>query len=921
MFVDQTTLSILFEQCRKLVPLAESTETWRTGPYGHFLTPCDAATLAELRRVWTAYLDTAAFSPEQAKRFKQRFVDGMKEMSERKGYRGTTTAARSAGPLGLHTIQVVSRHFDSYWSSGTTDDGTQGQGQGRKRRLTVNPTFAFSMDGDKFAVHYGTDPLSGFHLAEAFASGKLTRHRERIPPHEVVRVAKDQFSRWCRSLSKRLKSSNPSSPTFVIRMFAGDALMFSQALKYCEATRSPVTPYNVAAWRLSTITLDDHCYGRDAVSPAPLSFNVIDTSNILDHTGPLNVLVVTAPLLCKTPSATLYTEGLLRTGDNPSQAILEHLCGDLPTMALLLGIVPSTFISQFTTRSNVHETLTMSEGAKQYHERLAWKAIGFGEPRVQYSPDDVPAPSQRLFFPPQDLAAFLFRVYIHMFSDEDVESRFQLLSLSPERMLQTLQRSGVLHYNRRSFALLVHLIKTRVQTDWWRAMDLFEDLVLADSRLLTGQHAYQELCCQLHLLGVYTAQWMSVMALHRQHLTHGDGTGLFRDWTRTQIPQVATLVLVVPRGAIARLEPDFMDVGTPVLQCDMHDGPRQNWFAVTSATFGSLRVSGTGEHRNGVIIEGDADTSADVPAMQPPWRTKAPLIVTFSLPSSSVIDFGRNPRATVGLALRASVGVTAKFAQKLGFNLTVFRTELTNAERVFVLARTPIVGTSASTSTGMGPAAVMPVVDHLQENTRGDLYSEQATSSLDTVPHGMNSDIHVQMNDEFSAVQSFTIRIDITDPSAQAALADSQTVPTVNSNSGSTRSLDAHVRIRIHTFSIQFPLPVDVARAKLRIARRSSYIEVSCTFVLASQGDGIPFPLWVLMPFPCPLSRSSRLLLRSMSDPSAISQSGSHPCPWTPTTTAPRRWEASTASTSTNVPYSNLPNIHQRLTGVTCMSA
>ena len=913
MFVDRTSHSVLFEQCRKLIALAESAETWRAGPYGHILTTCDAATLAELRHVWTTYLDMAALSSKQAKQFEQRFIDGIKEMSRKTGSGGTTTTGRSAGPLVLHAHDVVSRQFSSYWSSGTTDDGAQARGQGQKRRLNVNPTFAFSIDGDKFAVHYGTDPLCGFHLAEAFASGKFTRPHERIPPHEVVRVAKDQFSRWCTSLSKRLKNCNPSSPTFVIRMFAGDALTFCQALKYCEVTQSPVTPYNVAAWRLSTITLDDHCYGRSAVSSAPLSFDVIDTSNFLDHTGLVNVLVVTAPLLRKTPSATLYTEGLLRTDDDPSQAILEHVCGDLPTMALLLGIIPLTFVSQFTTRSNAHETLTMSDGAKQFHERFAWKAIGFGGPRAQHRSCDVPTPPQRLFFPPEDLAAFLFRVYVHMFSDEDVESRFQLLFLSPERMLWTLQRSGVLHYNRRSFALLAHFVKTRVQTDWWRTMDLFEDLVLADGRLMMGQHAYQELCCQLHLLGVYTAQWMSVPALHR--CLHEGGTsgnpGLFRDWTRSQIPQVVTLVLIVTRDAIAELEPHSKDVGTPVLQCDMHDGPRQNWFAVTSATFGSRRVSGTGEHRIGVVVEGDADASTGT---QPPWRSKAPMIITFSVPSTSVMDFAQNPRATVGLALRATVGATAKFADRLGYNLTVFRTQLMDPMRVFVLARTPVVGTSASTSTGVGTGTVIPATDHWQENVGGTLFSEHATSNPDTMPH-RSADVHVEMNDMFSAVQSFTVRIDITDPRAQAVLADRKTIPTVHSGSGLTRSLDACVGVGTYTFSVQFPLPVDVARAKLRVARRSSYIEAStlCLYYrdMASR---------LLTSCPYPLSRSSPLSLRSTCDLSAISRTDSHPCLCAPTTMAPRRWGAFTASTSTGAPRSNLPKTCRSSIGATCTS-
>ena len=830
MFVDQATISILSKQCRKLIALAGSTETWRAGPYGHFLTACDARTLSELRRMWTTYLDTSTFSSKRAKQLEQRFVSGRKEMERRIGAGGTTSAVRSAGPFLLHANEAISRQFSSYWSSGTTD----AQDRAQKRHLNVNPTFAFSIDGDKFAVHYGTDPLCGFHLAEAFASGKYISSDERITPHEVVRIAKEQFSRWCTSVSKRLKDCNPSSPTFVIRMFAGDALMFCQALKYCEVMRSPVTPYNVAAWRLSTITLDDHCYGHNAASSAPLSFNVIDTSNILDHLGLVNVLVVTAPLLHKTPSARLYTETLLRIGDDPSQAILEHMCGDLPALALLLGIIPSTFISQFTTRSNFHENLIMIPGAKQHYERFAWKMIGFGGPRAQHSSDDVPTLSPRLFFPPNDLAKLLFGIYLQMFSHEDMKSRFkQLLSSSRERMLQTIQQSSNLHYNRRSFALLVHFVNTRIQTDWSRTMGLFERMVTTDRRLLTGQQAYQELCCHLHLLGVYTTEWISAPALQRHYLEFEGNLGPFRDWTESSIPQVVTLVLVVPRDTIGRLERDFMEVGTPILQCQMDDGPRQNWFAVTSATFGTLKLTGTGEHRTAVVIEGNQSTGTGAAAAQPLWRSGAPLIITFAVPSASVMDFGRNQGATVGFGLRATPAVSAKFTSRLGFDLMVYRTKLTDAKRVFVLARSPVVGTSANTNAGKsaGVGASVVITGHWQENVREAAISEEATSNPD-IPQGMNADVHVQMHSRSSAVQSFTVDIDIKDPHTRAALANMETIPTLDSSEGSMRSLDVCLRMGQYDYSIHFPLPVDVSRTKVRFASWSSCIKVSCTLVL-----------------------------------------------------------------------------------------
>ncbi|KIJ65876.1 hypothetical protein HYDPIDRAFT_151538 [Hydnomerulius pinastri MD-312] len=65
LMLDETSLLLLLAQCRKLVELAKGAESWRAGPYGHFLTVCDAATLAELRRFWNLYLGTSDYTPHR----------------------------------------------------------------------------------------------------------------------------------------------------------------------------------------------------------------------------------------------------------------------------------------------------------------------------------------------------------------------------------------------------------------------------------------------------------------------------------------------------------------------------------------------------------------------------------------------------------------------------------------------------------------------------------------------------------------------------------------------------------------------------------------------------------------------------------------------------------------------------------------
>jgi hypothetical protein len=67
----------------------------------------------------------------------------------------------------------------------------------------------------------------------------------------------------------------------------------------------------VSQWHTQLIQLnrDDYVSGHAA------TFNVIDTSNLNDHIGLLNVLVASVPLLSAfTPSSVLYTAIVQRAG-------------------------------------------------------------------------------------------------------------------------------------------------------------------------------------------------------------------------------------------------------------------------------------------------------------------------------------------------------------------------------------------------------------------------------------------------------------------------------------------------------------------------------------------------------------------------------------------------------------------------------
>ncbi|KAH0829190.1 hypothetical protein J3R83DRAFT_2738 [Lanmaoa asiatica] len=731
--LDQESLSLLIEQCRKLLALAKDLELWNTGPYARFLTVCDKRTLAEIHRFWSLYTATADYTPDHRKRFKKNLSDGMKEVNDRFADGFVLTSARSAGPLLPIAVKVVAEQFRKFWSTGITEDGLHSTDQA----TFVNPTFAFSVAGEKFAVHYGVDPVAGFHLAEVFA----TSHSETptVVVQKLVRAARSQFSQWCTSVIKLLTVTSTTSSKLVVRMFAGDALMLCQAFSHLNSCGVTATPILSSPWKGSRIEFDESQYGGGASTPAPTTFNVIDTSNISDHVGLLNLLVVTAPILTKSPSATLYTEALLSYSDTPSTVILERLCGDMQTMSLLLGIVPSAFLSRFTTRSHVHETLlqAFNRTGMQHHEQISL---------VDFCLEST-------------LRCSLMRTWLVNFKIY----HYRLPGRSTEQTL--------LHYTRRSFVQLLNHIKPRVQADWTRVMEKFDDEVLKDSSLILGSNFYQEMCCHFHLLDIVT--FTSMEQSYIRNLRIKTNSAIFTDWE--SVPAVVTVVLVVPRSKITAVESELRLAGTPVLQCEIRNTSLWNMFAHISAAYGKLETTGTGQTKTATIVEEKEGEP-----------TSSPLIIFFSAPSSALM---LSYNATVGFRTRPS----PRIALSPLLTEAIFAAPLEDSRHVHILAEPP------------SP----PIARSAAKNLRIQVARESKQI------------FSAQMNVSCTEISSFLSRIDITDPAGQASLAARATVKIEQ-----TLTHGSRLRIDGYAETIYFPLPVDATNARLRVARKSMYIEV-----------------------------------------------------------------------------------------------
>ncbi|KAF1844445.1 uncharacterized protein K460DRAFT_358043 [Cucurbitaria berberidis CBS 394.84] len=440
-YLDEQSLKILNDQAKKLASLSNSMREWHDTAYGRILRFCDSSTLTRVRALWRSY--SMQDSAQEAKADFNRLLEAnlqrardVKAYYIKDGY--VTTATRSAAPLGVQSMEAAHESYQHYWKHGSTSQDPKVLAE----TIHPNPLFAYHVT-ESSTLHYGTDPLLGFHLATALAplaKGSPFAHSFSKKPTlvKVVEAAQLQFGAWCKALRLR------SAETLTIRFFAGDAIAFARALNHADVA-GDIQSANIYRdfYHLEPIKLDDAEY--KTAQGAPLSFTVIDTSNLIDHLGAVNLLSATTPLLRNEVSSSLYTESLVKRERNHRAYTDSLLCGDFSTMSLMLNLFPIEYWTNASSLSSADEVifdiaarLSGAEEVGQMRIRLTWKRLIL--PRYA----KMGVTERRLRFNEADLAHMLHKVYQTMFQHENVQS------LSSNMDLLKLSRSSILHYHLKS---------------------------------------------------------------------------------------------------------------------------------------------------------------------------------------------------------------------------------------------------------------------------------------------------------------------------------------------------------------------------------------------------------------------------------------------------------------------------------------
>lgn len=772
LFLGEEVVQVLEDHVSELLSQSASLHKWRESRFGNKFHFSDDATLHLIRGNWSKYAE--AIKNKDSDRYRSEFETALNKSIE---YRNATAGtgslaywgARSAAPLGMQTLMddELKTILDTWWATGTTDTASNST-------RAPNPLFAVSLSASS-VLHHGSNPILGFHLAAARAHlaecspARLLDTTESSSTSKLNASALLQFSKWADAFKELARGD------LVIRFIVADAFALCHTLQHNIATGQASANFYRRQLTSECLSLD---FGEYSNNGAPKTFDIIDTSNLSDHFGALNIIVAAGPLLKDVAWATLHTETMNNATDGNSSNFDEILCGRTKTISTLLGISPVEYWTNATTTSNVDEYLldvTVAKTAPIIRWRFVWKKNTHLSAQVS---------DTRLRVKADELATLIHQVYQSMFANENPMA---LLSLSKEQQLASLKRQTYPKYHRGSLvAFIKHLLQT-VDTDAKVVCKNVVEKIAADSTLMFGSNFLQSFSLELSRQELYSEDWLT------EAVRRGDDAGPLKMWL--DIPNGVFLTLVIPK---AQWNPVYSaalasKIGFAVegsMRCTQGSRPVwHNLFADVQVAFGSLETSGE---------RGSPSFSVAIKEDKLGWAGESPMIATFYVPTISVQLDSNNTK--VALCVQNGLqNITAlKSKAGLGEEMQISDAGLEDQDRVYITRRPP-------GQTGL------PVFGSICASKPAEVIQSKCSS-------------HFSANlDSSSRVASITGHIDIVSAEGKKLLADKAAVEV---RQLSPFIFEVILGTRNLVEELHFPIPVVQDGSKTRIARTSAYIEI-----------------------------------------------------------------------------------------------
>ncbi|KAK0648622.1 MYND finger [Cercophora newfieldiana] len=765
LYLDDEDSTLLSEHTEKLLSLSTTPKDWNSSIYGAAIRFVDENTFHLVRAVWQGWSLAAAARRDPS--YKAEFEKCRKESNEYKdkawGKGGSSySSAKVAAPL-FPTLGVkLAEATELYWQKGTSDP------RPIATNLFPNPAFASAISATRPLTF--ADPMLSFHLAPAKANlTKLSPLRlEKQTPEElkVFETAQLLFKEWTTAFKQAASESRA-----LIRFTAADCYSLCQTLQHHSETRETCANWYQRESTFQVLTLSQADY--EDGGKAPSKFDMIDTSNLSDYNGVLNLLVSAGPLLKDKPWSTLYTEIMARNSKVGDKNNFESLLCDRTTaISLLLGLTPIECWTNAKAASIMDEILAAaadraSRGGVKIQSRLAWKLDRY------ISGTDQPA--RRLRIEAQNLVELAYRVYLKMFEQESLGG-FGGLSLQ-----EISAKNPFPKYHRGTFVAFLKTICKSVQTNTEEVGRLLFSKLENDNTLAVGSNHLQLLCRELSSSGIFTHPGLI------NDIQHNLTVAPFCKWK--QIPSAVAVTIVIPATRWQPIYRMARDQGA-ALVLEGHvkcAGVYENIFSDVQLSFGTLTTVGSKE---------EDDFRLTVAEDSKHWLGDSPLIASFTV---NTVGLQINiPSTDVSLDLQPSLQTMTIFAMKLGGNLSLFQTRLLDEKHVYitkfrpgqtgnhVLCASNIGSDSGVGSTSPGSAVTWAI----------DPQSATITGHIDATSGELNKLIVGKAPIELQQVSPFTINVQF----------------------GKGKG--------IVVVSLTYPLPVAKDNCKSRIARTSGYYEL-----------------------------------------------------------------------------------------------
>lgn len=775
LLLDAQSASALQAHLARVLVISKSLRDWRRSEFGDEFRFCDSSTLSSVHEIWTAYAESLARKDRNQYR-----ADFETALNYSKSYKDATVGRqglvyggfRATAPL---TLQVtasdeLTRALDSWWEKGTTGTTVPANTD------IPNPLFSVSLS-EYSVLAYGGDPILSYHLAAASAhlteKSPLRSGNRGEDSSSLVEAAQLQFAEWSRAFIQM-------APGYMLlRFIAADGLSLCHTLQHHLETGQLSGHFYRRQLTMENLELDSVEY--ESGSKTPNQFDVIDTSNLTDYLGTLNVLASSTPLLKAAPWAALYTETMTKGTEGEKKKFEELLCGPARTISTLLGISPVEYWTNATAVSNVDEYMVaMSVNQKSSQKpsiqwRFAWKSHEHLTGQTGRT---------RLRVKDEALVILIHSVYRSMFAGEDMMS---LMSLSSDHRTTMLQKQAYPKYHRGSLVAFIRMLLHSVDANQEVVCREALKKITEDSSLVFGTNFSQELALAMSSQGLYTMPSLRGDVLR--------GPTLFSSWSN--IPEAVFVTIKVPSVDWKKIAKVALEsnVGFAVegrLRC-LQGGTLKwhNLFADVQVAFGTASTTGN-QGGEGFALTVDEDPTY--------WSGSSPIFASFPVPSAALQGDPGNTKVSLGLQNGAqNLAVFEKL--RLGdfmsaTSLTIYETGLEDKD-VYITKHPP------------GQDGV-PVY----HNPRTPITQETAE---DQRPH-FTADISPA-----GVITSITGHLDILSPEGKRLLLNKSTV---DARKISPFMFEVVLGEREAVYPLCFPVPVVKDGSKTRIARTSAYVEV-----------------------------------------------------------------------------------------------